>query len=186
MKTVGRIIRWLAQGAAMLGALAVVLMMIQVTLDVALKNLFAYPIPFTATLVTKWYMVAAAFLPLGLTEIYDRHIAVELAYQKFPRSWRRIAGAGVCLLTVAVILTVIPPLWHEAVEKYAVGSFIRENGRELSVWQTYFFLPLGFAVFGLVVAWRALAMITGRDSGMGEVPFEPETGGLPPELREGI
>ncbi|MEC9431574.1 MAG: TRAP transporter small permease subunit [Pseudomonadota bacterium] len=172
MRLVGRALHGIATFCALLGALAIVLMMLQIVADVLLKNLISWPVPLTATLVTKWYMVAAAFLPLGLTEILDRHISVEVVYQQFPARMRRILGGLICVAACAVCICMVIPMWDEALKRFDKGTFILENGDRLIVWPGYFFLPLGFAVFAAVLAWRVTTLWGGVDSGMGEVRLD--------------
>lgn len=172
MRTIGRILNWISIGCALLGAAAIILMMLQIAFDVLLKNLFTLPIPLTATLVTKWYMVAIAFLPLGMSELLDRHISVEIFYQRLNRHWRRILGGLVCLFSSVVVFTMTVPMWQEAMLRMEAGSFIVENSRSLIVWPTYFFLPVGFAVFGAVLLYRVVVLWSGLQSGMGEVPID--------------
>lgn len=176
MRALGRTIKFLSNGLAALGAIAIVLMMIQIAIDVTLRNLFNLSVPMTATLVTKWYMVAVAFLPLGLAELIDRHICVDVVYQQFSLRWRRIVGGAVCLLSFIVVCIMVIPLWGEAVEKMELGSFELENGRHLSIWLPFFFLPVGFAVFGAILLYRVVVLWTGMESGMEEVPIEREGG----------
>lgn len=186
MRFIGLVLNRLAQASAIIGAVCVVLMMLLISADVALRNLFAWPVPLAATLATKWFMVAVAFLPLGLTELRDRNISVEIVYGRFSRTWRRIVGGAVCLVSFAVICVLTVPLWEEAVERMHAGSFVLENGRHLSVWQTYFFLPVGFAIFGAVMLYRVVVLWTGAQSGMGEVAFHEDQDPDAGSVREGI
>ncbi len=174
MTTIGKLLRRASDGVALLGAVALVLMMLQVSLDVILKNLFDWPVPFTQTLVTKWYMVGAAFLPLALTEILDRHISVELAFQRLPSRGRRILGGAVCLYAGVVTAVMTWPLWDEALKRMAAGTFILESGEPMEIWQAYFFLPLGFGLFSLTLFYRTAVLWTGAESGMGEAPIDRE------------
>lgn len=172
MILVGRVLRFLANLSAVLGAAAIILMMLQIVADVVLKNLFTYPIPLTQTFVTKWYMVAAAFLPLALTEVLDRHIAVEVVFQALPRRLKRALGGLVCLFAAVIVMLMVQPLWDEAIKKMTAGSFIVEQGYPLIVWPTYFFLPVGFAIFAAILLYRVVVLWTGLPSGLGEVPID--------------
>lgn len=172
MRLIGRSLNWMATALAILGALCIVLMMLQVTLDVALKNLFAIRVPFTQALVTKWYMVGAAFLPLGLTEILDRHISVEVVYQMLPARLRRLLGGAVCLFAAVIAGFALVPLWGEAVKKMHAGAFVTENGDDISVWGGYFFLPVGFALLLAILLYRVVVLWTPLESGMDEVPVD--------------
>jgi TRAP-type C4-dicarboxylate transport system permease small subunit len=172
MRLLGIVLNKLANGLALLGALCIILMMLQVSLDVILKNLFTIRIPFTQALVTNWYMVGAAFLPLGLTELLDRHISVEVLFQALSARMRRVLGGAVCLFAAIVVSFMLFPLWDEAVKKYDVGAFVTENGSDISIWGSYFFLSVGFALLMLILLYRVLVLWTPLQSGMGEVPVD--------------
>ena len=174
MSAIRRVIILLCRVQICLGGIAVILMMLQIVVDVVLKNLIGWPVPLTAPLVTKWYMVAAAFLPLALTEILDRNVAVEVAFQRFSPRWKRIVGGLVCLLAAAIAGLMTVPLWSEAMKRMAAGSFIVENGDRLSVWLPYFVLPVGFGLFAAVLLYRTAILWTGAASGMDEVPIDVE------------
>ncbi len=179
MRLIGRVLRGAADAAAFLGAIALLLMMVQVSADVVLKNLFGVQIPFTQTLVTKWYMVAAAFLPLAMAEVYDRHISVELVFQHLPRRARRLLGGLVCLYAFVVVLFLLSPMWSEALKRMGAGSYELEAGEPMSTWQPFFVLPLGFGLFALILLMRVVSLWSGAESGMGEVPIDedaPEPG----------
>ena len=68
----------------------------------------------------------------------------------------------------------VRPFWFEAVKKFEAGSFIVENGKQLPVWQTYFFLPIGFALFAAVLIYRVVVLWTGARSGLGETPIDAD------------
>ena len=51
---------------ALIGALAIITLMLHVVTDVVLRNTVNAPIPATYEIVTHYYMIAAAFIPPGL------------------------------------------------------------------------------------------------------------------------
>ena len=55
MTLIGRLLGWLIVAATFLGAAAVILMMLQIVADVALKNLISWPIPLTSILVANYW-----------------------------------------------------------------------------------------------------------------------------------
>lgn len=186
MQAIGRILKWMSHGAALVGAVAIILMMVQIVLDVVMRNLFEIPVPMTTTVVAKWYMVACAFLPLAMTELLNRHIAVEVVYATLPDRMRRIVGGAACLVACIVAACMIRPFWFESLKKYDAGSFIVENGVQLPVWQAHFFLPLGFLLFALVLFWRTVALWTGIESGMDEAPLDEDAARGADAASEGI
>lgn len=185
MRLIGRILNLLARGLALIGALCVLAMMVQVTLDVLLKNLFNLRVPFTQALVTRWYMVGAAFLPLGLTEILDRHISVEVLYQTLGARLRRVLGGAVCLFAAGIAATMTLPLWEEAMTKFHAGAFETENGEDIAIWGGYFFLPAGFALMTLILVYRVIVLWTPLQSGMEEVPVD-RVDDMRDAMREGV
>ena len=174
MQAIGRVLNWISHGAALLGAVAVILMMFQIVLDVVMRNLFQAPVPMTTTVVAKWYMVACAFLPLAMSEIVNRHIAVEVVFSTLSKHRKRIVGGFACAVAFVVAAAIVRPFWFEAVKKFEAGSFIVENGRQLPVWPTYFFLPFGFALFAAVLLYRVIVLWTGAKSGLGETPIDAD------------
>lgn len=186
MKAIGYTLKWISHGAALVGAVAVALMMVQIVLDVVMRNLFQTPMPMTATIVAKWYMVACAFLPLAMTEIVNRHIAVEVVFSALSRRWRRRVGGFACLIAAVVAGGMFFPLWFESVKKFEAGSFIVENGRQIPVWQAHFFLPVGFAIFACVLLYRVVILWTGAKSGMGEAPIDDDPQPDADPTREGV
>ncbi len=186
MKAIGQILRWISHGVALVGAVAVILMMAQIVLDVVMRNLFQTTLPMTTTVVAKWYMVACAFLPLAMTEIANRHIAVEVVFSALSRRWRRIVGGFACLIASLIAGGMFFPLWFESVKKFEAGSFMVENGRQLPVWQAHFFLPVGFAIFACVLLYRVVILWTGAKSGMGETPIDEDPQASADPALEGI
>jgi TRAP-type C4-dicarboxylate transport system permease small subunit len=57
-----------AQFLALVGAIGVLLMMLHVGADIASRNIFGRPIPATNEIVSRYYMVLIAFLPLAWVE----------------------------------------------------------------------------------------------------------------------
>jgi TRAP-type C4-dicarboxylate transport system permease small subunit len=185
MRLIGVILNRLANILAVLGAVCVVAMMVQVSLDVILKNLFNIRVPFTQALVTRWYMVGAAFLPLGLTEILDRHIAVEVLYQTLSARQKRLLGGAVCLFASGIAAILTWPLWEEAMAKFHAGAFVTENAEDIAIWGGYFFLPIGFALMTLILIYRVLVLWTPLTSGMDEVPVDRDDE-VRDAVREGV
>lgn len=185
MRLIGKFLNLLARAFALVGAICVLAMMAQVTLDVLLKNLLSLRIPFTQSLVTRWYMVGAAFMPLGLTEILDRHISVEVMYQTLSPRAKRILGGAVCLFAAGIAAMITGPLWEEAMTKFHAGAFETENSKDIAIWGGYFFLPAGFALMTAILLYRVLTLWTPLSSGMEEVPVDRDDD-IRDAVREGV
>ena len=178
MTLIGRLLGWLTALSTLLGAVAVVLMMVQNVADVVLKNLFNRPIPLTSALVAHWYMVAAAFLPLALAEKLNRHIAVEILFLRFGAQVRRWLGALVCLAAAVISGGVAFHLWGEAMKRMRTGTFLVEQSISLITWPTYFFLPMGFGLMAAILLYRVALLASGARGGLNEAAFDQDGPGL--------
>lgn len=174
MTVIGRALNWIVVASTLVGAAAVILMMLQIVADVLAKNLFSAPLPLTSIFVANYYMVAVAFAPLALAEKLNRHIAVELIFHKLRLSWRRAVGAVACLVSAVVAGGVAWQLWGEAMKKFNSGTMIVEQSISMPTWPGYFFLPFGFGLFALTLLYRVATIATGISGGMGETPLEAD------------
>lgn len=136
----------------LVAGVALVLMMAQVTIDVAGKYLFNSPVPVTLELVSNYYMVAVVFLPFAAVELAGGNIQVDLLYSHLSRAVKRcldiLAAAFGCFLFWFLTTS----SWAVAMKKFHVGEFIM-GSYSISIWQSRFLVPLGcglvFAVFAI-------------------------------------
>lgn len=174
MKALGRVLAWIVAASTLIGAAAVVLMMLQIVADVLLKNLFTWPIPATSLIVSHYYMVIVAYLPVALSEKLNGHISVELVFRHFSERWQKVVVGIVWLVSAAVAGGIAHRLWFEALKKLSVEANVLESGLKIFIWPSYFVLPLGFGLFALVLLYRFACSVTGLSSGLGEVPYDAE------------
>lgn len=170
MKLIGRI---LAQGinlTLVVGLIAVGLMMIHITLDVAGKFLLNEPIPATIALVSNYYMVVVAFLAIAFAETRNGHITVEVLTELFPMRVQRHLYSWSYLISALIYGLLTVRTWEEAVRAHNTGTFIMEQSTKLITWPSYYLLPIGCGLMVLVVLYRFALYLTGAQSGLGEVP----------------
>lgn len=165
----GRCIGWLVMASTAVGAAAVMLMMLQIVVDVALKNLFSFPLPATTIFVAHYYMIVVAYLPVALAEKLNSHITVEILAQHFARRYRLWLMAVMWLVSGVVAAAIAHRLWGEAMKKYNFGTFMIEQDVTFMIWPGFFVLPVGFGLFALVLFYRFACAVTGAASGLGEV-----------------
>ncbi len=161
MNRIGRIVSLLVTASTIIGAAAVLLMMVQIIINVTVRGLFSYPVPGTTTAVTSYYMVIVAFLPLALAERMNSHITVEVVAQMLaarPRQWLLALT-----WTLAAIVTgwVCYAEWGEAVKAFGYGSFTIEQNTPIPIWPGYFVLPIGFGLYALVLIYRLACSLAG-------------------------
>ncbi|MFC3226254.1 TRAP transporter small permease [Marinibaculum pumilum] len=175
MTLLGRILSWAVTASTMVGAVAVILMMLQIVADVLLKNILSWPLPLTSIFVANYYMVIAAYLPLALTEKLARHISVEILFRYLSARWQRWVGGTVCLFAGIVAAGIAWELWFEAMKRARAGTFIVEQSIVMPIWPTYFVLPVGFGLLALVLFYRFAGTVTGLAGGLGEVPLDDDS-----------
>ncbi|MBL3701236.1 TRAP transporter small permease subunit [Sulfitobacter sp. BDSS02] len=147
---------------SVLAGAAVALMMVQVTLDVAMRHLFGSPLPGTLTIVSYYYMVIAAFVPLALAEQRDAHISVEFVTDLMPKGVQRHL-AGLMLLPTALVTAMLTwRTWEAALSAMAKGTAEISGATKIAVWPAYFALPLGAGLMTLILALRFALYVTGK------------------------
>lgn len=160
---IGRIFDKLIDGATAVGAVAVAAMMIHVSLDVTLKYLFNSPIPATIVIVSQYYMLFVAFLPLALAEQRDSHISVEILATRLP--WRvqhHLQGASFLFACIVYGMLTYIALFN-ARREFEAGSFLIEQKVKIDVWPAYFILPTGTGLMTLYLALRFFRFLRGDD-----------------------
>lgn len=157
------LIRWTDRTAvllASLGALGILAMMVHITLDVVLRSTISVSIPATQELVTRYYMIFLALLPLAWVERRKEMITVEALAGFFGPTGTRWLDALVSLVSAAIYLVLALATWDKAVEQYAIGSYVMSLNFPMPVWPTYFVLPVAFALAVIVCLVRAPLIIT--------------------------
>lgn len=133
------------------GAVVVGLMMVHITADVIGKFVFDRPLPGTIPIVSKFYMVIIAFLPLAIVERESGHIDVEVLTNQFSRTVQKFLYFFSTLLGIAVYGALTWRTWLEAMKKYGIGTFSYEEGIKIITWPSYFILPFGIALTVVVL-----------------------------------
>jgi len=164
--TIGRALKWTVDGATILGGLAVVLMMLHVTADVLLRKLFAAPLPGTLAVVSNYYMVILAFVPLALAERRRAHIAVEVLVERLPERLKHWLEQVVLLPVGAALAIFAWRTWDIAGDKLESGASLVQGTASIVVWPSYYALPLGAGLMLLIVVYRLTVTLTGAANGL--------------------
>lgn len=174
MQAIGRLLSRITDFATVLGALGIALMMLHITLDVVLRFGFDYPLPGTISIVSYYYMVIAAFVPLAFAEQKGAHIAVEVLTERFP-PWiqKHLAGWSYLISAVAFGLLTVRT-WGEAVSKMHIGASVVQGETSIPLWQSYFFLPVGFGLMLLIVAHKFVAYLLSAETGLDTERTNPD------------
>ena len=166
MRKVGRLISWVTSGAIAVASVLVLGLVAHVSLDVVMRYVFGLPLNSTILFVSVYYMVAIAFLPLGLVEETDSHIAVELLVERFPDKFQTVLLFIATVLTAVVTAAVAVRTGQDALVMHNAGAFSIEPSGKIITWPSYFFLPIGLGLMSIVASWKAIAIVTGKNSGL--------------------
>lgn len=150
-----------AQGLALVGSLGVLALLIHVVADVVMRNLFDQPIPATNEIVSRYYMVLIAFLPLAWVERQRAMISVEVIDGLMSRGMRRFSDILVTLLATVIYGAIAWVTWADAVKNWRIGSFVDVLGYPVPVWPTYFLPPAGFVLAAAVTLLRTVRAMSG-------------------------
>ena len=156
--------RVLGKAAGLLGVIAgvaLILMMLHIVADVAVRFLSFAPLPGTIEIVSAYYMVAVVFLPLALVERMNGHIVVELVTQYLPPRVQELVIASVGVLSALYFGAFTWQTWGDAAQKYNVGEMALGTVA-VTVWPTRFFVPVGCALITLLLLYKSVRLL-GRD-----------------------
>ncbi len=160
MSTISEFADKLARMLAFVAAIGVVAMMLHVCADVIWRLLIGASLPATVEMVSYYYMVLVAFLPLAWVERRGGMISVELLDFILSDRMRRLSDALVALLALGIYTIMAYASWLTAVRNYNTGTFVVALQTKIITWPGYFLPPAGFALAALIVAVRLLQIVT--------------------------
>lgn len=157
------LMRRITAGLAMLGAAGVVLMLLHISAYVTMRHFAATPLPATVEIVSYYYMVLIAFLPLAWAERRGDMITVEVFQHLMPPSFRRWNGVVVALITCGAYVALTWATWVVAMREFGSRSFVISLSVAVPTWPGYFVLPIAFALAAVVSLYRAAKAMAGDD-----------------------
>lgn len=151
---------------ALIGAVAVVVMMLHICLDVVLRNIFRISFTSTNAMVARYYMVPLAFLPLAFIELRDQMVSVELIDGLIPHKLLQISDVLVAAISAGIYGTLAWATWGSFVSNWNRGTLIKLGDAEFLTYPSYLFPTLGFALAtaACLVKTADKARMIGRDS----------------------
>jgi TRAP-type C4-dicarboxylate transport system permease small subunit len=144
-----RVIDAITTVLAGIAAVAMLLLMVHVTIDVVLRYLFNSPPPGTIAFVSNYYMVIASAFPLALVERQKAHISVEAITERLPREVQRHLYGWLLLVSAVVYFMVTYASSIEAMNQMRLNRFSIEGSYRITLWYGYFAVPIGYG-FGAV------------------------------------
>lgn len=151
-------IDWLIRRASgaltFVASVCLILMMLQIVLDVALKYLFNAPIEGNLEIVSRYYMVGVVFLPLAMVEFRHGHINVDLFVQLLPRRLRSYVYAFGCLIALGFFSLLTYQTFLDAVYATRVNEMLMGT-IYVVIWPARWALPVGFLLIDLAALLHA-------------------------------
>lgn len=175
MYAFGKMLSRVIDTMTVISGLAIALMMVHIVLDVVLRNFFNYPLPGTMTVVSYYYMAIAAFMPLAFAEQKSAHISVEVITERMPGVVQRHLAGWMLLFSAVVFALLTVRSWEEGMSKYGIKASIVQGESSFPIWPTYFFLPVGCLLMFLVVVYKFVVYLTGKQSGLDSERVAPES-----------
>lgn len=156
-----RLVNHVSMGLGLLGTISILLMVTHVTLDVILRSTLSVSVPATLEMVTRYYLITLALLPLAWVEWRKEMIAVEALESLMSPVLIRISDVLVSLLSAGVYGILMIATWAKAMEQYQIGSYVMSLNFPMPVWPTYFALPLAFGLAAIVCLIRLPLLASG-------------------------
>jgi len=144
---------------AIIGALAIGALMVHVFGDVVLRNVNNTPIPATYEIVTNYYMIALAFIPLAWVERGGGMVQVEVIDSFMSRSMLYWSDRLVALISCLIYGALAWFTLQSALKSMEVGTFVMAQSVRVPTWPAFFLVPLGFGLAALVTAIRTIVPI---------------------------
>ncbi|MEH6692088.1 MAG: TRAP transporter small permease [Pseudorhizobium pelagicum] len=153
----------LSRMLAFVAAIGVLAMMIHVCADILSRVLTGASLPATVEMVSYYYMLLVAFLPLAWVERRGGMISVELLDFMLSPRMRRVSDLLIAALGVVIYAVMAYASWLTAVRNYETGTFVVALQTKIITWPGYFLPPAGFALAAIIVTVRLLQIITGNE-----------------------
>ena len=151
-----RLVVRVTDGLALLGAVGIVAMLVHITAYVIMRQVSHAPIPATVEIVSYYYMILIAFLPIAWAERRGDMISVEIFSHLLVGRVGRINSIFVAVVTFGAYLALTYTTWTVAMREFTARSYVISLSVAIPVWPTYFILPVAFALAALVALYRGI------------------------------
>lgn len=140
----------LAIGLGFISSLSLAVLTLHVAVDVLLRTVAGRPLVGTIEIVGLWWMPLVVFTALGYAEVRGDHIIVTFITDGMQGAASAIARATALVVSILILLPLAWFTWVAAVGSFRVGE-VTTGAVLLPVWPFKFLVPLGFAVWSLVM-----------------------------------
>lgn len=159
---ISSVVRTVDRALVIIAAIGLVAMMVHISLDILSSLIFNAPISVTSAIVTNYYMIAVAFLPILAAEYRGNHISVNLLTVLLPEGIQSKLETLVIAMTGGVYFLLTVQSGQQALHKLSINASVVEQVGKIPVWPSFFLLPLAFGAMSLLLTARVLLRLTGQ------------------------
>jgi len=124
MTAIRRVTVLLCKALMLIAGLAMVLMMVQICADAALRTLFDSSVPGTLEIVSFYYMVSVVFLPLAYIQLHRGHVIIELFTSGLSARTNAAIDAIVYTLAAFAMAYFAMAAFEKAIAMTQLGEFV--------------------------------------------------------------
>lgn len=143
-----RVIDRLTNLFAILGAVGVVMLVLNVVVDVVGRLVFNAPFPGTIEYTTYWWMPTLALFAFAFTEQRQEHIKVTILLDALPPRMRQIVEGVFGLMATALIAALAYYAWHDSMRSYNFQE-VTASSPPVAVWPFRFVAVVAMALLAL-------------------------------------
>ena len=158
-----------------IGGLMLMLLMLLVVADVALRYLFNAPLSWSYEMVSSYLMPGLFFLAVSHTLKTHGHVAVDILHNRLGRTTRHLLQAATSALAAPVFGLCAVVAARHTWDEFRIGS-VATSGIGAPSWTTSILLPLGFGLLALRRALDAAGYVATLASGREVIPLPPISG----------
>jgi len=148
--------RGIAKGLMFAACAVMLAMVLHIVADVVMRFGFNRPFAGTIEIVSTWYMVALAFLPLAYVQWRREHLIVEMATHTLSPATLRAFDSVVYIVCIGVLAIYIVQVTDTALFQTRLGEAMETAWFDIIVWPTRWFLPIGLGAMGLCMIVQVL------------------------------
>lgn len=166
----------LAGAFTAVACLIVIVMMFHVSADIVMRSVFHAPLSGTTEIVSAYYMVALAFLPIAWISRTRGHIIVELFTAHLAPRKVRIIDALAGIVTFIYVATFCWQVIHTALDKTEIREAWESATGQIQIWPSRWLIPAGFLVMAVYVLIQIVADFRAARRSDVIVPDHKQTG----------
>lgn len=156
-------VRWVDRILLVIASAALLAMMVHIGTDILASLFWNAPFGTTSAIVTQYYMIAVAYLPILAAERRGSHIGITIITDLLPRRVQQGLRVVVTITIAGVYLMLTAQAWGQAVHKLEIGAYMVEQTSRVLVWPSYFLIPAAFGAMAMLMVAKSVLLLLGRD-----------------------